>query len=179
MKISEWFQRSKTSDCILFDEVPDGMPVIEGEIVQLPLDGDMFVDRHLGQSYTRVRDTRPIKLSDGKTTKSYWLIARRAGAACGLVMLHEEVDYVVKVAGQTVNMKTDELVLKLWTDPALNYNVQDNEGLKSLTKQNLLGFEKFMLLFGGIILGWFVIGPAVNFLVSIAIQTIINLVGRL
>jgi hypothetical protein len=178
MTLSDWFIRSKTYDCILVDEVPDGQPITEGELKQLPLNGDYFVDKHLGFGYTRERGTRPINILDGKTTKPYYIIARRTGAACGLVLVHEEVPYTVKFAGQTVNMKADELVLKIWTDPALNYNVQDNEGLKSLTKQNLLGFEKLLLFMGGLLLGWFVIGPAVNFMVGVIIQAIMKLLGH-
>jgi hypothetical protein len=178
MAVINWFKRAKVHDCILIDEVADGQPVTEWEKIQLSLDGDYFVDTHLGLGYTRERGVRPINLTDGKTTKPFYLIAKRAGAACGLVMLHNEIDQVIKIAGQTINMKTDELVLMLWTDPALNYNVQDNEGLKSMTKQNLLGFERLMLIFIGIILGWFIIGPAFNFFIGMVVSMVMRFLGN-
>lgn len=175
MAFSNFFKRTKTYDCLLVDEVPDGEPIIDGDLVQLPLDGDYFVDKHLGLGYTRERCCRPVRITIDKKVKSVYIIARRAGCACGLVMLHEKDP--IKVAGTTINLYTDDLILKVWTDPAENFNIQDNEGLKKLTQQNLLGFEKMVLFFGGIFIGWLVLAPTVNFLLGVIVNLVMKLLG--
>jgi len=84
-----------------------------------------------------------------------------------------------EIAGHTIPLTVDDLVLKIWTDPALNYNINDNNGLKSLTKQNLLGIEILLLLTVGIVLGWFIIGPMMNYLISYTIHLISQFLGGL
>jgi len=178
MAFSDWFKRTRTYDCLLIDEVPDGMPVTEGDLKKLTLDGDSFLDKHHGVLYTRDRDTRPIRIKIDKKIKDIYLIAGRCGASLGVVMINEGLKVRrYQIAGQVVPLTVDDLVLKCWVDPILSYNIMDNNGLKSLTKQNLLGFEIFMLLMVGIILGWFIIGPAMNFLISYFLHAIMSLFG--
>jgi len=180
MSFSDWFKRTKMYDCLLVDEVTDGMPVIEGDLKKLVLDGDAFKDSHRGFLYGRDRSVRPIRINIDKKVKEVYLIGARCGAAMGTVMINEGPTVrTYEIAGHTIPLTVDDLVLKIWTDPALNYNINDNNGLKSLTKQNLLGIEILLLLTVGIVLGWFIIGPMMNYLISYTIHLISQFLGGL
>lgn len=168
MDLKSWFKRARTYDCVLVDEVDDGMPVTEGELRRLPLDGDMFVDSYYAQAYTRSRDIRPITLTiDGKR-KDVYVIAKRAGAACGVAMVHIAGKVqVCELAGKTIEMKTDEMVLMLWTDPETHYHIHDSQGLKKLFQLNLAGFERVVLVLGGVVIGWLVVAPIVGVITKV------------
>lgn len=179
MALKDWFTRTKTYDCLLVDEVPDGMPVLDAERAKLPLDGDLFLDKHHGLAYTRDRSVRPVRIvaEDGKGFEDVYLIARRSGVGCGLVMVHEKgIDRAFTVNGTTINLMTDDLVLKIWTDPATAYNVLDNQGLKALVKQNLLGFEMLLIFTIGGLIG-FVSYPVIMWLIGAFLGMIARILG--
>jgi len=175
MALQDWFKRTVTYDCLIVDEVPDGMPVLDGEMKQLPLDGDMFLDSHLGLAYSREREIRPVRVrQENGTFKEMYILAKRAGAACGIVMIHEPVDRIFQVAGKTINVQVDELVLKIYTDPIMAYHIQDNKGLKTLLVQGLLGFEILIIFMIGLLLGSFVIGPLLSWGVATALHMLMG-----
>ena len=167
MSFMNLFKRTTTYDCLMVDEVPDGMPVLDAEIKPMALEGDMFQDSHLGLAYPRDREIRPLRVKDehGKIRDLYF-IAKRAGVACGLVMVKEPVERTMMIGGQQVNLLVDDLVLKMYTDPIMNYHIQDNKTLKTLLVQGLLGFEILMILMVGLLVGTFILGPLLSWLVA-------------
>jgi len=178
MSFSDWFKRTITYDCLIVDEVPDGMPVLDGEIKQMPLEGDMFLDSHLGLAYSREREIRPIRVKDERgKIKEMYLIAKRAGVGCGLVMIHEPVEKMFQISGKTVNLLVDDLVLKIYTDPIMAYHIQDNKTLKTLLVQGLIGFEMLLLFTAGILIGSFIIGPLLSWLVSVGLHFVMGFLG--
>lgn len=178
MTVKNWFTRTKTHDCLILDEVPDGMPVIDGEWKKLPLDGDAYLDSHLGLMYTKERSHRSIRITkDDGTVLDLTLIAKRSGTACGLAMVREAgQDRVYQVAGQTIPVLVDDLVLKMWTDPATNYNILDNTGLKGLLKQNLLGFEMLLIFTIGGFVG-FISYPIITWLIGLFLNVVARFLG--
>lgn len=175
MSFANWFKRTTTHDCLVIDEVPDGMPVLDGEIKPLTLEGDMFMDSHLGLAYPRDRELRPIRVKDehGKIRDLYFIV-KRAGVACGIVLVKEPIERTLMIGGKQVNLLVDDLVLKLYTDPIMNYHIQDNKTLKTLLVQGLLGFEILMILMVGLLIGTFILGPLLSWLVASGVHFVMN-----
>jgi len=164
------------------------MPILEGERKSLTLAEDTFIDSHLGLAYSRERMHRPIRIRDEKGyVEDLHIIARRAGASMGVVMVHESSQKLLNdplftewktldIMGHTIDLVTDELVLKIWTDPASNYNIHDNNGLKSLLKQNLLGIEILLILLVGLIAG-FILYPILTWILAMFLRLIMGFMG--
>ena len=164
------------------------MPIVEGERKSLTLAEDTFIDSHLGLAYSRERAHRPIRIRDERgNIEDLYIIARRAGAAMGVVMVHESSQNLLDdplytewktldIVGHTIDVLTDDLVLKIWTDPASNFNIHDNNGLKSLLKQNLLGFEILLILLVGLIAG-FLLYPLITWILGMIARLVLGFMG--